>query len=215
MGRLPQPQFEEVATSFTEEANRQRGKQRINARPGSEYANATVPQGHNSNECRVNATTGVRIHKSNPKGVPCENTVCSGLPRSLMHDLDHCMQPGGGMEGKAPWRGECGSERGGKRKDIAAAATESKATPAPPPSSTETTALATSNMPHSWNWSCAVLKELANELMPKDEDMACIASQLMSTILDSGTTSTLITDRSYFWTYNTNAKVTVETANHQ
>jgi hypothetical protein len=205
----PKITFEEVATSFSEEANRQRGQQRI-ARPGSEYANAaTVP----SFERRINPTTGVRIHKNNPKGVPCENPVCSGLPRSLTHDREHCLQQGGGMEGKAPWGQR--TERGGaKKKDIAASATESKpsTSSAPKIPSTETAAAASH---HDGDWSCAVIEEikLDSSSAPNDSDIACIAGQMLSTLLDSGTTSTLITDRKFFWTYS-NTNVTVKTANH-
>ncbi|KAG2740381.1 hypothetical protein P692DRAFT_201673073, partial [Suillus brevipes Sb2] len=142
--------------------------------------------------------------------VPCENPACNGLPRSLTHDHDHCLQPGGGMEGKAPWSQR--SERGGsKKKDVAAAATESKTSATPTTSSsTETAALAT----HHRDWSCATVEELLPDSMPKPEDLACIASQTLSTILDSGTTSMLIMDKKYFWTYNTSDQVTVKTANH-
>ncbi|KAG2108534.1 hypothetical protein DEU56DRAFT_750098 [Suillus clintonianus] len=203
--------FEDIATSFTEEANRQHGKLRMNARPGSEYANAaTIPQ--NSNERRVNTSTGVRIHKNNPKGVACENTACSGLPRSLMHDLNHCMQAGGGMEGKAPWA-QWGDRAGGKRKDVAAVSVEPKSSATS--STTETSALAASETAtHHHEWSCALIKAVEEESLPREEDLACIAKQVLSTILDSGTTSTLITDRSLFWTYSTSDKVTVKTANH-
>lgn len=206
--------FEEVVTSFTEEANRQRGQQRLGARPGSEYANATsIP----STERRTNPTTGIRIHKHNPKGVTCDNPACSGLPRSLTHDREHCMQAGGGMEGKSPWsqRGERG---GGKKKDAANSAIEqpkpAASSSAPPVyTPTETTALATPNV-HRREWSSAAIEELDPSAVPSNENMACIASQLLSTILDSGTTSNLITDKSYFWTYNTEAKIKVKTANH-
>ncbi|KAG2034930.1 hypothetical protein BDR03DRAFT_984006 [Suillus americanus] len=120
------------------------------------------------------------------------------------------MQPGGGMEGKSPWAQR--GERGGKKKDVSAAAVEAKpsapAGPAPPPtySSTETAALATEKTHHR-EWSSAAIEELDPSALPSDENMSCIASQVLSTILDSGTTSNLITDRSYFWTYNTEDKV--------
>lgn len=94
--------FTEVAASLSEEANRLRGERKL-ARPGSEYANPATHNSSSSTERKVNPTTGVRIHKQNPKGVPCENPACAGLPRSLTHDREHCLQPGGGMEGKAPW----------------------------------------------------------------------------------------------------------------
>ncbi|KAG2755131.1 hypothetical protein P692DRAFT_20704797, partial [Suillus brevipes Sb2] len=205
--------FEEVVSSFTEEANRQRGQQKLQpGGPGSEYANAlSIP----STERKVNPTTGVRIHKHNPKGLACENPLCSGLPRSLTHDKDHCMQQGGGMEGKSPWVQRDRSTKR-KEKDVSAVATESKpAVPTPSPksssSTTETSAFASS---HHRDWSCAVIEDFDAESMPSEDDMACIASNALSSILDSGTTSTLITDRSYFWTYHTGSKVVVKTANH-
>lgn len=53
---VPRLTFEEVATSFTEEANHQRGQQRLSACPGSEYANMTnIP----STECRTNPVMGI------------------------------------------------------------------------------------------------------------------------------------------------------------
>lgn len=208
----PKLTFEEVATSFTEEANRQKGKLKLQACPGSEYANAAGNFSQRPADQRaVNPATGVQIHKHNPKGVPCENPVCNGLPRSLTHDRDHCLQPGGGMEGKAPWNQR--SEQGGsKKKDVAATATEHNppAYSSASSSTTETAALAT----HHRDWSCAIVEELLPESTPKPEDLACIASQTLSTILDSGTTSTLIMDKKFFWTYNTSDQVTVKTANH-
>ncbi|KAG2043704.1 hypothetical protein BDR03DRAFT_1004957 [Suillus americanus] len=207
----PRLTFEEVTTSFTEEANHQTGKLKLQARPGSEYANAAANFSQRSNEqCNdqrvVNQATGVQIHRHNPKGVPCKNPVCNGLPRSLTHDQDHCLQPGGGMEGKAPWN-QCGERRGGKKKDVSAAATEPKAPPTPASTSTpmETASLAISNTHHQ-DWSCATIQEIESitASMPQTVNMACIASQTLSTILDSGTTSTLIMDRKFFWTYNTN-----------
>jgi hypothetical protein len=61
---------------------------------------------------------------------------------------------------------------------------------------------------------CAIIEELPDDSMPSAEDIACIVRQSMSTILDSGTTSTLITDLEYFWTFSTDSRVTVKTANH-
>ncbi|KIK35816.1 hypothetical protein CY34DRAFT_65220, partial [Suillus luteus UH-Slu-Lm8-n1] len=144
--------------------------------------------------------------------VPCENPACIGLPRSMMHDREHCMQPGGGMESKAPW----GTQRGGKKKDVAASATESKPSTSTPPAytpnnATETSALATA---HTRDWSCAVIEEVDPSCVPSSEDITCIAGQTLSTILDSGTTSTLITSRQHFWTYTVGSNVTVKTANH-
>ncbi|KAG2036899.1 hypothetical protein BDR03DRAFT_982646 [Suillus americanus] len=108
-----------------EEAQCQNGKQKLHARTGSEYANAAAnfPQWL-SEQCVINPTTGVRIHKHNPKGVPCENP------------------PGGGMEGKAPWS-QRSDRTGGKKKEVTATATEPKTSTTPP--STETVSLAISS----------------------------------------------------------------------
>ncbi|KIK32412.1 hypothetical protein CY34DRAFT_101548, partial [Suillus luteus UH-Slu-Lm8-n1] len=198
--------FEDVAAAFTEEANRQRGQLKL-ARPGSEYTNAVAPS---SSERRTNPSNGIRIHKQNPKGVPCENPACSGLPRSMTHDRDHCLQPGGGMEGKAPWN----QQRSGKKKDVAAAASEAKPPAPAPPTPSETTALVTTAPTHRRDWSCAMIEAFDPSCTPSNENVAYIASQSLSTILDSGTTSTLITSREYFWTYNPDAKVSMKTANH-
>ncbi|KIK33096.1 hypothetical protein CY34DRAFT_100215, partial [Suillus luteus UH-Slu-Lm8-n1] len=205
----PRLTFKEVVTSFTEEANWQGGQQCLGARPGSEYANATsIP----SNECRTNPTMGIQIHKHNTKGVACENPAYSGLPRSLTHDREHCMQPGGGMEGKSPWAQRDQRERG-KKKDVAASAVEPKPPASAPSNSspTETTALAAT---HHREWSSAAIEELDPSTVPSGEDMSCIASQHLSTILDSGMTSNLIMNKLYFWSYNTEDKVKVKTANH-
>ncbi|KAG2030117.1 hypothetical protein BDR03DRAFT_826730, partial [Suillus americanus] len=146
----------------------------------------------------------------------CKNPACNGLPQSLMHDREHCMQPGGGMEGKAPW-GQQRSEQGSKKKDLAATMTEAKSTTvANTPTSfstSETTALVLVPT-HTCDWSCTLIQELDPSCMPSNKDMACIASQTLSTILDSGTTSTLITRREFFWTFNASANITVKTTNH-
>jgi hypothetical protein len=41
-----------------------------------------------------------------------------------------------------------------------------------------------------------------------------MVSSMLSTILDTGTTSTLITDHDMFWTIAASSSITVETANH-
>ncbi|KAG2739542.1 hypothetical protein P692DRAFT_20881716, partial [Suillus brevipes Sb2] len=119
--------FASIVTSLSEEANRLRGELKLNG-PGSEYANATSfkPQ-----EGKTNPKTGIRIHKYNPKGVCCDNPICTGLPRSLTHDREHCFQPGGGMEGQGGIRNRDRDRdrKPSKKSDIAAAA-NSNDTPA-------------------------------------------------------------------------------------
>jgi len=140
-------------------------------------------------ETKVNAKTSVRIHKNNPKGIPYENPVCVGLPRSLTHDREHCMQPGGGMEGKTPWA------RNKRQKEVAAAADASPST-----TSSSTTPAGNSDRKEL---ACAIIEELSDDkFLPSNEDISCIAGQTLSTILDSGTTSTLIMNCDFFWSYS-------------
>ncbi|KAG2038826.1 hypothetical protein BDR03DRAFT_981340 [Suillus americanus] len=99
---------------------------------------------------RMNPTTGVRIHKHNPKGVPCKNPQ------------------GGGLEDKSPW-GQCGER--GKKKEVAASATKSKPSAPPPPTPPavpETATLATSST-HHHKWSSAAINELNPNAMPTEE----------------------------------------------
>ncbi|KIK45146.1 hypothetical protein CY34DRAFT_78402, partial [Suillus luteus UH-Slu-Lm8-n1] len=204
--------FEDIAISFSEEANRQSSQLKL-TKPGSEYANA-ASHSHSHSQSQqapvVNPATGVRIHKQNPKGVVCDNPVCTGLPCSLTHNREHCMQQGGGMEGKAPWHNKPSSPKG--KKEVAAATTETTAASSSKPS-TET--LAEQPQHHLL---CAVIEEITSSptetLSPSSEDIACIAGSLFSTILDTGTTSTLITDGDLFWSFSPSSSVTVKTANH-
>lgn len=189
--------FEDIAAAFSEEANRQQGQQKL-AHPESEYANvASAP----SVEQKVNPMDDIRIHRQNPKGVSCDNPICNRLPRSMTHDWEHCMQSGGEMESKAPWTQQRG-KREGKKKDTATSATETKSsttisTSTSTSTPSETTALAFAPS-HNQDWSCTLIEELDPSCVPTIEDMACIANQTLSTILDSGTTSTLITNKEFF-----------------
>ncbi|KAG2754166.1 hypothetical protein P692DRAFT_20721321, partial [Suillus brevipes Sb2] len=191
----PKMSFTTVASSLSEEANRIRSERKLSG-PGSEYTNI-------ASDTRANQKTGIRMHKANPKGIACENPACAGLPRSLTHDREHCFQPGGGMEGKGgnPTR----TTRKPFKKDIAAAATSEV-----PAAKSKTSSPNQSDS----DLACAIIEELPDDSTPSAEDIACIVRQSMSTILDSGTTSTLITDREYFWTFSTDSRVTVKTANH-
>jgi hypothetical protein len=111
------------------------------------------------------------------------------------------------MESKAPW-GRTGKKA---KKEISAAADGNSPTQSKPtPSNPETTT--TSSSPREL--ACAIIEEFDDEAFPSPEDIACIAAQSLSTILNSGTTSTLITDREYFWTYSNDSRTVVKTANH-
>ncbi|KAG2062580.1 hypothetical protein BDR04DRAFT_1123846, partial [Suillus decipiens] len=93
------------------------------AYPGSKYTSPATHTSFPANSSKVNPITQVQIHKQNPKGVPCDNTACSGLPCLLTHNHKHCHQPGGGMEGKAPWaqQGDPGKQA---KKEVAATTAE-------------------------------------------------------------------------------------------
>jgi len=139
--------------------------------------------------------------------VPCENPVCVGLPHSLTHDKEHCLQLGGGAEGtKGSW-GRKGSKA---KKDITASAAEYKPKPQqPPPPEPKTPSQ------HQRELACATIEEISSDAPTMSmEDIVCIARQTLSTILDSGATSTLIMNCDVFWTYSEVEKVNVRTANH-
>lgn len=203
--------FTHVASSLSEEANQLQGEKKL-ACPGLEYTNTTTSSSSSSSEAKVNPKTGVCIHRGNPKGVACENSVCAGLPRSLTHDLEHSLQQGGGMESKAPW-GRNNSGKKGQKKEITATADSNSPAPPTTPSTTSTT-MSSSTPTCECKLSCAVIEECEDDTFPSAEDIACIAEQSLSTILDSGTTSTLIMAHEYFWTYSNDSRVMVKTANH-
>lgn len=150
--------FEDITVSFSKEANHQSGHLKL-VRPGSEYANA-ASHSHLQQAPSVNPTTGVRVHKQNPKGIVCDNPVCTGLPHSMTHDREHCMQQGGGMEGKAPWHNKTNTPP--KKKEIAAAATESAAA-----SNTNTLSSSTSTESEPWqHLACVVIEEVDDASSP-------------------------------------------------
>lgn len=97
-----------------------------------------------------------------------------------------------------------------KRLDITAAANgnESKST------AMEASAVTAEHR----NLACAIIKELPSldspDSFPSPDNIACITQQTLSTILNSGTTSNLIMDRSTFWDYSESSSVTVKTVNH-
>jgi hypothetical protein len=168
--------FGDMTKSFAEKANAIVGKRKL-AGPGSKYANVvTTSSTSNFAPTRINSATGLKMHRNNPKGTKCTNVTCAHLPRADNHDHDHCYWPGGGMEDKAP------------------AWIHSRSRP-----KTETTAAAIAYTP---------TVEIANPAMePKHRrELSCASIDKLSTshiphlaaLLDSGTTSHIIIDRSHF-----------------
>ncbi|KAG2150769.1 hypothetical protein DEU56DRAFT_697020, partial [Suillus clintonianus] len=112
------------------------------------------------------------------------------------HDHEHCYGKGGGMEGQAPWMRN-------KKKETAAV------TVAAPSSTPVIAAVVTAESLSSLytDVSFASIAQLPDEV-------SCAISLPFATILDSGTTVTLVKDRRFFHTYSTAETVPVHTANH-
>jgi hypothetical protein len=171
------------------------------ARPGSEYANAaTTSSNSNTNTSNVNPITGLHKHKHNPDGVFYTTPGCNKGD----HDHDHCYRKGGGMEGQAPWM-----KNKKKEKDVAAAVmTTTSTAPAPAPAPAIAAVIMQVDLTSLYNdVSFASITEVVN-------DVSCSVSLPFSTILDSGTTVTLVKDRHSFHTYSTEDTVPVHTANY-
>jgi hypothetical protein len=163
---------------------------------------------------KTNLKTGICIHKVNPKGISCDNPMCTKLPRSLTHDCKHCFQPGGGMEGQGGNLRGWDTKQWAKKPDIAAAVNSTNSPTPAMPTSSETNLDSTVDY---CNLACAIIKEIPfspSESTLSFDNIMYIAWQMLSTILDSGTTSNLIMDWSFFWTYSESSHVTVKTANH-
>ncbi|KAG1777616.1 hypothetical protein EV702DRAFT_1196825 [Suillus placidus] len=177
--------MDSCVSCITAEAARHVHAQSIHAaRPGSEYANAAAV----SSTSNVNTITGLHKHKHNPEGIFCTTPGCNKGD----HDHAHCYAKGGGMEGQAPWM------RGKKKDDAkettavaAAAMTATAPSPAPPAPVIATAAADLSSFMQDLSF--ASITELPNEI-------ACAANLPFATILDSGTTITLVKDRHFFHT---------------
>lgn len=209
--------FEDCVSRISAEAGRELDEKAMSG-PGSEYANAvTTTSGNSINN--VNPVTGLRKNRNNPDGVFCITPGCGKGD----HDQPHCYRKGGGMEGQAPWQ---------KNKKIATAAIAVAsmppvpAVPAPPPpvaafafgdSSIESFAGSSATAAGFYaDLACASIVELqdASASHIPSHNLAAFASAAYSTILDSGTTVTLVRDRKFFWSYSTADPVIVRTANH-
>lgn len=143
----------------------------------------------------ANAALGkeIRKHANNPNGVHC--TICTGR-LGTGHDFDHCWAPGGGGTRPANFKSKYKA-----------------AEPTPKP---ESASVAVSDIADLFqDLSCASLEQLPAEASsPSLSDIVCIVQQSFSTLIDSGATSHLIRDESYFWSYDRAQASDVKTANH-
>ena len=137
--------------------------------------------------------TGFRKTRHNPNGVRCTNC------RRVNHDVEHCFAPNGGMAGLR----DAYLNRTGQ---FARPENKSEGTPV-------VAAFSSANDVHAANdvhdFSFASIEQI---LTP--EEFACIVNTNFSTLLDSGASSHIIKDASYFWTYNRQGAKSVRTANH-
>lgn len=194
--------FEGCISRISAEAARQIDEDQLNSGPGSEYANAAAVSTVNN----VNSITGLRKHRNNPEGIFCTTAGCNKGD----HDHAHCYGKGGGMDGQAPWQKK-------KKEATAAAAVTPPAPPPPAPAPAAAVAAATSMESRypEHDLACASILEVDDShSLPTPEAVACITSHFLTTILDSGTSMTLIKNREYFWSFSTDNPVTVRTANH-
>ena len=141
--------------------------------PGSEYG------GYSSNIV-------IRKTKQNPNGIKCTN--CNGI----LHDVNHCFAPKGGMAGLR----EAFMNKTGQ---FARPAIPKTAPVVAAFSSEITITKEATSMDDSrpGDFSFASIKDV---LSP--EDLACVVNTNLSTLLDSGASSHIIKDLKYFWNYD-------------
>lgn len=181
--------------------------------PGSEYASAAVQGGRGE----VNPVTGLRKTKNNPSGTACTTPICLGRKR-VDHDWSNCYQPGGGRAGQAPWqRGKAVSTGGQGTSTVAADATPTTSVVSQPAGTQTTNAVAAVAIQSSpagdyfRDLSCALIEELSEK--ETGGGLTSLATAVSSTILDSGTTTHLIKDPSFFWTFTRDTTISMKTAN--
>jgi hypothetical protein len=155
------------------------------ARPGSEYANATTSTNASTT---VNPITGLHKHKFNPDGIFCTMPGCNKGD----HDHAHCYGKGGGMEGQAPWMR---NKKKDTSKETAAATVPAAAMPSAPAAPVIAAAAADLS---------SLMQDLSFvSIAEVPDEMACAVNLPFTTILDSGTTVTLVKDHRFFHTYST------------
>ncbi|KIK31542.1 hypothetical protein CY34DRAFT_36099, partial [Suillus luteus UH-Slu-Lm8-n1] len=194
--------IESCVARITSEAARHVHAQAIHSsRPGSEYANATATTNSSSG---TNPITGLRKHRFNPDEVFGTTPGCNKGD----HDHPHCYQKGGGMEGQAPWMRNRKDDKAKDKETTNVAAAATAKTPVPPPAAAPVIAAAATDI-------SSLMHDLSFASIAEFQDeVSCNVTLPFETILDSGTTVTLVKDRKFFHTYSTEDPVDVLTANH-
>jgi len=171
--------IDSCVSRITAEAARHVHAQAVHlACPGSEYANAASSS--NTNTPNINPITRLHKHRHNPDGVFCTTPGCNKGD----HDHAHCYQKGGGMEGQAPWMRNKKQKDEPKNTANVAAATTTTMPPAPAPVIAAVSADLSSLMQ---DLSFTSITEIPDEI-------ACATKLPFTTILDSGTTVTIVKD---------------------
>ena len=225
--------FEDISVRIAAEAHRLVLETSTTLSVGSEFTNVAKT----SRQPNVNPATGLRRTKNNPSGVYCDTPLDNGaMCGAGNHNRAHCFKPGGGMAGQQPahwkpfWRSKPGdsglSAPATSAASIPAPSSGSSAVQQPPPvAAAAVTVTSAPTVPSydkgSWttreyDLSCASITGFDgdDDCCPSDEVLACLPVRSYSSLLDSGTSRTLVRDRAHFHSYATDSSVHVKTANH-
>ncbi|KIO06667.1 hypothetical protein M404DRAFT_138230 [Pisolithus tinctorius Marx 270] len=194
---------------------------------GSEYVNAatTSPSVGPPN---VNLATGLHKTCNNPSGTYCDMPLGDSLVCGASnHDQVHCFKPGGGMASQRPaWQKGKGDNKDSTKPTTAVAVVPVPVPTTPPtaqPTQSTPVAAAVISLSSPWDThpgdlTCAVITELTDDgdttTHPSPTLQACLSTLSASSLLDSGTSHTLVHDRAFFRTYAADPSVNVQTANH-
>ncbi|KIM61327.1 hypothetical protein SCLCIDRAFT_122298, partial [Scleroderma citrinum Foug A] len=218
--------FESISVRIAAEAHRLVLEASISPPVGSEFTN--VARTSSRQTTNVNPATGLRHTKNNPSGIYCDTPLDNGsVCGAGSHDCMHCFKPGGGMAGQQPahWKPFWCSKTGASDSLGAPASGLSSSTlqQSPLVAAAVVTAVPTSSVSSQGAWStqeydlsCASVAELddTNGCCPSDDILACLSVWSYSSLLDSGTSHTLVHDRTHFHSYVADNSACVKTANH-
>ncbi|KIK91249.1 hypothetical protein PAXRUDRAFT_149909, partial [Paxillus rubicundulus Ve08.2h10] len=197
--------FESCSTCICGEASCQLNEKTL-AGPGSGYVH--IASAGSFVSANINPITSLQKHPKNPQGIFCTMSVCS-VNHHGDHDQPHCFSP----EDQVPWQKK-------KKKE----GTSSR-TPTPTRSGASTPVVSSSSLPAvsaaaitsmflaaSGDTLCGDLSYASiNPMGPStmSPELAAHIHSSLSTILDSGTTTTLVHDHAHFQSFSQDPSATV------
>ena len=217
--------FESISVHIVAEAHHLVLEASISPLVGSEFTNVAKT----SRQTNVNPTTGLRCTKNNPSGVYCDTPLDNGsVCGAGSHDRAHCFKPGGGMAGQQPahwkpfWRSKSGASDSSASANSAVGVPSGSAMQQPPLVAAAVVAPTPPSVPSSawttqeYDLSCTSIADLddGDGCCPSDDVLACLSVQSYSSLLDTGTSRTLVRDCTHFHSYAMDGSVHVKTANH-